>query len=314
MKTLTINKLIIIIFSLNLLFLNSVVIALENKIIFKVDEEIITSLDITNEIKYLNILNPKMGELDEKTLVKIAKNSIIREKIKKIEINKINKDSKVNDLYLNQLLEKIYLNINLKSINEFDKFLSNNDLDIEFVKDKISIEALWNELIFYKFSTKVKIDENNLKKKILKNKDRTIKSYDLSEIVFNVSEKKELENKYIIIKNDIETKGFSSAALINSISETSNTGGDLGWVSEKSMSNIIIEEIILINVGEYTRPIIIPGGALILKLNSVKKDKIELDLEKELENLIKNEKNRQLNQLSIVYFNKVKKDIEINEL
>ena len=165
MKTLTINKLIIIIFSLNLLFLNSVVIALENKIIFKVDEEIITSLDITNEIKYLNILNPKMGELDEKTLVKIAKNSIIREKIKKIEINKINKDSKVNDLYLNQLLEKIYLNINLKSINEFDKFLSNNDLDIEFVKDKISIEALWNELIFYKFSTKVKIDENNLKKK-----------------------------------------------------------------------------------------------------------------------------------------------------
>ena len=298
---------------LSLFFFSTSSLSLENKILFKINNEIITSYDVSNEIKYLKILNPKMQGLDQETSVKIAKKSIIREKIKKIEIKRINKNSKVNDQYLDQLIKNIYISINLNSISEFSEYLLRNNLSLDYVKNKISIEALWNELIFYKFSSKLKLDKEEINKKILENKSTRIKFFDLSEIVFSISDKKELDSKYNIIKNDIEAKGFSSAALIHSISETANLGGDLGLVSEKSINNLIKEKIILMNNGEITGPIIIPGGVLILKLNSVKEKKLEIDLEKELNRLRKVEKNKQLNQLSIVYFNKVKKDISIDE-
>ena len=139
--------------------------AVENSIVFKVNNEIITSLDIDNEIKYLKILNPTIKNLDKKTILKIGKNSIIREKIKEIEIRKNTKNLDINKKYLNKLLESIYLKINLKSIEEFENYLLINNLNIQFIDEKISIEALWNDLIFSKFSSKLKINKREFKKK-----------------------------------------------------------------------------------------------------------------------------------------------------
>ena len=262
-------------FFLVFLFLSSInADAIENKIIFKINNEIITSYDIIKEIKYLKILNPNIQNLDDATILKIAKNSIIREKIKKIEIDKNNQNAKLNEKYLDKLLENIYLKINFKSINEFEEYLTTNNLNIELIKNKISIEALWNELIYSVFSSKIKINKENLKKDILLNKNKTVKSYDLLEIVFEVSEKNELKTKYKNIKNDIDTKGFANAALIHSVSDTGKIGGELGWVEQKSLSKKIKKEIDFLNDGDYSKPIIIPGGALILKLNATKKKKI----------------------------------------
>ena len=288
--------------------------AVENSIVFKVNNEIITSLDIDNEIKYLKILNPTIKNLDKKTILKIGKNSIIREKIKKIEIENNSRNLDINKDYLNKLLENIYLNINLKSIEEFEKYLLINNLNIQFINEKISIEALWNNLIFSKFSSKLKINKEDLKKEIMINKNKVAKSYDLLEIVFDISTLNELDNKYQIIKKDIEAKGFSNAASIHSISDTSKIGGKLGWIDESAINKKIKKEIALLNDGDYSKPIIIPGGALIIKLNKTKETKIKLNLNKELEKIIKIERNRQLNQLSKLYYNKIKKNIIIDEL
>ena len=288
--------------------------AIENKIIVKINEEIITSHDIINEIRYLKILNPTIQNLDLKTIEKIAKNSIIREKIKAIEIKKNNNNLKLNKKYLYQLLENLYLRINLKSLDQFEQYLSANNLDIKFIENKISIEAIWNDLIFAKFYSKVKVNKEDLKKKIKMNKNNIIKSYDLLEIIFDLPKKSELNFKYEIISNDIDTKGFSSAALIHSISDTSKLGGKLGWIDEKAISPKIKDEILQLNIGDYSNPIIIPGGVLILKLEDIKETEVKLDLKKEMENLIKIESNNQLSQLSKLYYNKVKKNIIINEL
>ena len=145
-------------------------------------------------------------------------------------------------------------------------------------------------------------------------KNNTIKSYDLLEIVFDLPKKSELKFKYEIITNDIEKKGFSSAALIHSISDTNKLGGKLGWIDENSISQKIKNEIDLLNIGEYSNPIIIPGGVLILKLEDIKETKVKFDLKEEMEKLIKIETNKQLNQQSKLYYNKIKKDININEL
>ena len=288
--------------------------AIENKIVFKVNNEIITTFDIDNEIKYLKILNPAIKDLAKETILEIGKNSIIREKIKKIEIKKNTKNLDLNKNYLTQLLKDIYLKINLKSIEEFKNYLLVNNLNIQFIEEKISIEAIWNNLIFAKFSSKLKINKENLKKEIMMNKNKVVKSYDLLEIIFDVSKINELDNKYQIIKKDIEIKGFSNAASIHSIADTSKIGGKLGWIDENAINKTIRKEIVLLNDGDYSKPIIIPGGVLIIKVNATKEKKIQFDLEKELEKIVNIEKNRQLNQLSKLYYNKIKKDIVIDEL
>ena len=139
--------------------------SIESKIIHNIEDEIITSVDIKNEFKYLIALNNSLKELDKEKLLSISNESIIKEKIKKIEISKNFKEIKLNEEYITILIENIYSRLNLSSINEFELYLKDYDLTINEIKTKITIEALWNELIIQKYRLKIKINEDEIKKK-----------------------------------------------------------------------------------------------------------------------------------------------------
>ena len=299
---------IIIFFLLNLSFESN---AIESKILIKVENEIITNIDLENEYKYLLALNKNLKEIDIERMDKFSKNSIIKEKIKKIEILKNIEEINLQDDYIEKILKNVYQKLGLKNINEFKTYLENEKIDYEFVKNKIAIEAIWNELIYQKFSSKVKIDQKKLREKILKQKE--INSYNLSEILFEVNNTINMKSKFDEINNIIKKESFENAAILFSISDTSSNGGKLGWIRQDSLNNKIERKISNLSVGEITEPIVIPQGFIILKLNKVKKVKLEFDTNVELKKLIKIKTNEQLNQFSRMYFNKVKKDIEINE-
>ena len=172
---------------------------------------------------------------------------------------------------------------------------------------------MWNELILIKFSSKVKINEKQLRRRI-ENKNTFLKSYLLSEISFEVTNLKQLDNKFQEISRVINEKGFDFAALKYSVSPTSNLGGKLDWINENSLNKNIRTVINDLKINDFTKPINVPGGFLILKINDIKNTKIEVDVEKEFKKLKNYEKNNQLNQYSKIYFNKIKKDLEISEL
>jgi len=285
----------------------------ENKILFKVENQIITSLDVNNEYKYLVALNPNLKKADERDIIKLSQKSILKEKIKNIEIKRNLENPKVPEKFLEQILMNIYTKIGLSNLNDFKKYLIINEVDFENVKKKLEIEALWNELIIFKFSSKVKIDKKKLKDEIIKN-NSFLKSYLMSEISFEVSNIKNLENKFLEISNVINNKGFDFAALQYSSSPTSNLGGKLDWINENSLNDTIKEAIIDLKINDFTKPIAVPGGFLILQINDMKNIKIDIDTDNELEKLINFEKNNQLSQYSKIYFNKVKKDLKISEL
>ena len=285
----------------------------ENKILFKIENQIITSLDVMKEYKYLIALNPNLKKYSKKNNIKLAKKSIIQEKIKNIEIEKNFENPNVPEEFIEQIMRNIYTKIGLSNLNDFKKYLISSEIDFENVKKKLAIEALWNELIFFKFSSKVKIDEKKLKDEITKN-NSFLKSYLMSEISFEVSNIKDLENKFLEISNVINNKGFDFAALQYSSSPTSNLGGKLDWINENSLNDNIKKAIINLEINDFTKPIAVPGGFLILQINDIKNTKISIDIDAELKKLINFEKNNQLSQYSKIYFNKVKKDMEINEL
>ena len=301
--------LIIIVFFFNF----TKAISLENKILVKIENQIITSLDVNNEYKYLIALNPSVKNSNKDDIIKLAKRSILQEKIKKIEIEKNFNNPKIPQKFIEQILQNVYSRIGLTNIEDFKKYLINNNVNFENVKNKLEIEALWNELILIKFSSKVKINEKELRNRI-KNNNKFIKSYLLSEISFEVSNLKELDNRFQEISKAINNKGFDFAALKYSTSPTSTLGGKLDWINENSLNKSINTSINNLKINEFTNPINVPSGFLVLQINDIKKTKIEIDIEKELKKLENYEKNSQLNQYSKIYFNKVKKDLEISEL
>ena len=295
-----------------IIFFNSNSLSLENKILFKIENEIITSSDLNNEYRYLIVLNPNLKNSKQEEIINFSKRSIIKEKIKKIEIEKNFTNWEITQKFQETILQNVYSKIGFNNLEDFKKYLTSNNINFENVKNKLIIEAMWNQLIINKFSSKIKINEKNLRDRI--NNNKFIKSYLLSEISFEISNLKELNDKYLEIKNVINNKGFDFAALKYSVSPTSNVGGKLDWINENSLNKSIRAAINGLEINDFTKPINMGGGFFILQINDIKNTKIEIDIEKEFKKLENYEKNNQLNQYSKIYFNKIKKDLEISEL
>ncbi|MDB9735499.1 peptidylprolyl isomerase [Candidatus Pelagibacter ubique] len=286
--------------------------SIETKIINKIQDEIITNIDIKNEFKYLVALNSKLKNLDKKKILDISNESIIREKIKKIEISKHYKKIEITEDYMDFLLEKIYLKLNLKSLNEFEIYIKDYDLTLNEVKRKITIDALWNKLIIKKYISQINLNENQIRDKINKIQNVKVKEYKLSEIIFKVENKEEIKKNYNKITQSIIEIGFENSASIYSISQSAKTGGDIGWISENSLNNKIKKNIDHLKIGEISKPIILSTGILLLKVVDSRSSDLNVDLEVESKKAIDYERNRQLNQYSEIYYNKIKKNLEFN--
>ena len=284
----------------------------ENKILFKVNNQIITSLDILNEVNYLNSINESLKTLEKEKIYQIAKNSLIKEKIKEIFLSEIYQDIKLNDEDFNRLIMENYSNLEIRDREELNTHLKKFNLKIEYLKKKISIYTFWNQYIYLKYSKNIDINIEEIKKEILKNDEK--KEFLISEILFTLEKEETLENKFLLINKTISEKGFDNSALIFSISETAKNGGKIGWIKSSSINSKIFKYISKLKINDHTKPIVVPGGFLILKLNNVKTTKREINLDQELEAIIKIKTNNQLNQFANIFLNKIKKEIVINEL
>ena len=291
-------------------FYSNNLLAFENKILLKIDNEIVTTVDIAKEIEYLKTINKEINTLEKNKIIEIAKNSIVRDKIKKISLEKIFEEFKVDEEYLNQLIINKYRRIGFQDLESFKKYLNQNNVKYEKIREKMIIDAMWSEFIYAKYKDNIKIDRNKIAQEMTRKKN---KNYLLSEIIFNGIDKKELETNYNNILKTIKENGFENAALIHSTSQSAENGGKLGWIKEASLSKIILNEISKLKKGDYTSPIKIPGGFIILKINDFKEESISENIEEEINKIIKIKTNEQLNQYSNIYFNKIKKDIVIYE-
>jgi len=287
------------------------ILALENKILIKVNNNIITTVDVLNEIQYLKLLNENFINLEQDKIYKIAKNSAVKDMIKKDYLKKIFKKIELDEVFVEKFILDYFSKNNFNSIKDLEKFLIEKNLNLEFMKKKITLQLMWNELILKKFSQNIKIDKNKIEKQISEKKLQ--QEFLISEIVFNIKSKDELQNKFNEIRKEIKNNSFSNAALIYSISDTSINGGKLGWIKESSLSNKIKNVIKETKIGEVTIPISIPGAFIILYKEDKRETLVKLDTKKEIEKIVKRRTNEQLNQFSNIYYNKIKKNVNIYE-
>ena len=281
-------------------------------IVAKINEEIITNLDLEFEKRYLVSLNPNLNKLDKKRITEYAKNSLINERVKKIEINRVTKITS-NETLLSKVITDIYSSIGISSLNEFESYLSKNNVDLEKVKEKILIEIAWNNLIVKIFKNEIEVDKDLMLKELEKFNKQKVDNLLLSEIIFTINEKKELKPKYEEIEKSINEIGFEETARIYSLSDSKKSGGNLGWIYKSQLSKEIKDEINKINIGDFTKPIVSSGGFLILKLNNMKSENIEIDRDAQLKKMIEFEKERQFTRFSTLYYKRIYNSTEIDE-
>ena len=294
-------------------FYSSLTNSNEIYVVSKVNNQIITNTDIKKEYRYLVALNPKLKDMDKIIVMKLAKDSIIKEKIKENELNKYY-DLSIENKFIIKIITNFYKKMGMNNQIEFKNYLSEYNLNFKFVK-KINTEAAWNDLVYQKFGSRIEIDEekikNKIKKFILNKKEQNM--YLISEILFTAENYEDLKKKYEKINKSILEEGFENTAIIYGVSDSAKLGGKIGWINESQLNKVIKNEIISLNVNEHTKPITIPGGFLILKLNDKKKNKIEINFDQEFNKQISNEKDSQLQQFSEIYFKKIKKNSIISE-
>jgi peptidyl-prolyl cis-trans isomerase SurA len=295
------------------LFLPKVYANESSFIVLKINNQIITNIDLKKEKNYLIALNNELKKLKQSEIEKIAKESLIREKIKENEVNRYGLDADTE--YVNQIIKKFISRLNLETEQQFNEYLKNFDLTNTDVRKKINIETSWNGLIYKVYGDQIIINKDKIEKKIRKNKKnkKIQKQYRLSEIVFEIDSGQSVNKKYEIIKKEIIKLGFKNAANKFSISDTAKFGGETGWIDEDQLSDNIRNKIKVIKVGEYTHPINIVGGQLILKLEETKIINKVINYEDLINQALNYERNKQLEQFSKIYFNKIKINSIIDE-
>ena len=307
------KKNIFTILLLLLLFINKISLA-DVQILVKIDDKIITNLDIEKEINYLETLNQNLVNVEKNQKINLAKNSLINQIIKEKEAIKTTKIDQENGL-VNTYLQNLYSNLGLSSEEEFKRLLDKKDnYTLKEIKEKIKIELMWNELIYKKFNNQVKINEKKLINQIEKEKNKVNQEYLLSEIVFKKKINKSIEEIHEEIKKSINEIGFNNTANIYSESESSKFGGKIGWFNKLSLSEVVKEKLTTIEKDNYTDLIKLGNNFLILKIEDIRIKKIEIDEKEELKKLINIENNRQLNRFSKIYFDKIRLNFLIDEI
>jgi peptidyl-prolyl cis-trans isomerase SurA len=282
------------------------------KIIFDVENDIITNVDIKNEYKYLLIINESFSKLNEQQGLEIAKNNAIKEKVRR---NEIKKRYKLNENY--ELIDNIILdyfkNFNLVNKDQIIEFIKDYDLEYNFIQKKFETEQIWKELIVFRYSNKVNIDEKAIRERLNKKKLSKINSFFLREILFELKDNENLNEKIILIKKNILEKGFEVSATLHSVSSTSNIGGKIGWINENQLNKTLLKKVKKLKINDVTEPIKISSGYLILKVENRKEIDQTKNIDSEIKKIVLAEKNRQLIEFADIFFEKLKINTYINE-
>jgi len=286
-----------------LIFPNNLLANLNNKIILKINNEIITSYELKNKIISTLILsNTEINQENINKLKKQSLESLINNKLKYLEISKYKVESNKNQL--NNYLNSISKNNLEKLKEEFEEY----NLDFKMFVEEIETQLKWQKFIYNIYSKKIILDYEAIDKEVYNlNKNLNVEEeLNLSEIEILRGNKADNESISKLIEK-INSIGFEKAALSESVSNTSDKNGKLGWISSKSLSEQIFENVNGLKVGEISKPIIRADSILILKLNDRRKLKKEkIDLTKLKQNLIDKKKNDLFNLYSNSHLSKLK--------
>ena len=285
----------------------------DNKILVKVDNKIITNYDLVRETRTLLLINNIEFNNDNYVKTKaIALNGLISRYLKLSEIEKYDIE-KFNKRELSSYIDNLAKSQNI-TVLELKKKFVNNNLNYDTFIENLKVGYIWNSLIFDLYKNQIEINtieiENELEQIV--NTGKTLQKFNISEIEIsseNISEKKMVE-----IYKFINKFGYEEAVKKFSTSESSLNNGKLGWISENELQNVYRRELKKLKVGEITQPIKKNNKLIILKLNNKETEqKIVENIEDLRKKLISQNKNKKLNLFSKSHLSQLERTVLVEK-
>jgi peptidyl-prolyl cis-trans isomerase SurA len=302
-----INK--IIIYSILYIFLHtSIVQAVENKIILKVENLIVTSFELKNKIKTDLILR-KM-EINQKNINEIKQRSLrslLNLKIKESELKKFNIKTLEGDVI------KQIISITSVDLPEVKRIFISNNIDYELFFNEVKTELTWQKYVFALYGDKLKVNENEVDAELknLIDEQANVIEYKISEIELLFEDQVKAKEKILFIKKKIEEIGFENTAMQFSLSSSASKKGDLGWINEEALSNQFKKVINSMKPGDVSKPIISVESIIILKLDEKKISKIN---DSDIKRLKSNILNKKTNEIFELYSRSLLSKVKNNSL
>tara|TARA_B100001057_G_scaffold498456_1_gene605511 strand:- start:635 stop:1567 length:933 start_codon:yes stop_codon:yes gene_type:complete len=288
---------------------------IEDRIIAKIDNRIITNYDLVNEVNTILALTNRpaskkdFGKLQNLAFASLKKRLIKETEIKRYKISKYNK-ADINN-YI-QILETnlglIQQNISLK--DHFKRYGANYDNYLEGV----IVNFKWNSLIYSLYLKQLDVDEELIKSELSKQiqQENKIEEFNLSEIVLENWDQIKLNE----VRQSIQENGFVKTATLYSDSISSTKGGAIGWVVSKSISSDYLGAILKLKKTQVSEPIKVNNNIVIIKLNDKRiLNQNNLDLVEIEKKIIRQKKEEKLNIFSDSHYLNLEKKayIEIYE-
>ena len=285
---------------------------ISNSIVITVGNLPITYLDLVKEMRLIAIVsNNKIEDSNKEQIKNIAAKSLIKRKIKEIEIEKYSiKNFNKNDL--KKLISQTSINLGTNE-DGLKKIMNLNNLDFKYLERKYEVDLKWNSLIFELYKNKVVLNMGEVEEILNNTVKNTVsrKDFLLSEIEINLPNN-EIQLVIKKIVRNIEMEGFENTAKKYSISQTAERGGSLGWMNEKKLSRKILENIKDLKTNEVGKPIILENSIVFLKKMGEKV--YEKDVKKLKDNIIKIEKEKKLKMFSNSHYSNLERVTQINFL
>ena len=285
---------------------------ISNSIVITVGNLPITYLDLVKEMRLIAIVsNNKIENSNKEQIKNIAAKSLIKRKIKEIEIEKYSiKNYNKNDL--KKLISQTSINLGTNE-DVLKKIMNLNNLDFKYLEHKYEVDLKWNSLIFELYKNKVVLNMGEVEEILNNTVKNTVsrKDFLLSEIEINLPNN-EMQLVIKKIMGNIEMEGFENTAKKYSISQTAERGGSLGWMNEKKLSGKILENIKNLKTNEVGKPIILENSIVFLKKMGEKV--YEKDVKKLKDNIIKIEKEKKLKMFSNSHYSNLERVTQINFL
>ncbi len=285
---------------------------INNSVIISVGNQPITYLDLIKEMKLISFLNNiKVDESNKETVKSVAVQGLITRKIKEIEINKF-KIKEFNKADLQGLIRRTSQKLGTTE-KGLEKILSQKNLSINNLQERFKIDLKWNTLIFQLYKNKVVLNTNEMENKIkyeMENiKERRL--FLLSEIEINRTQDDDTTTIDNIFKN-IEVEGFENTAKKFSISNSSQYGGNIGWINENDLSKKIYDNVKVLKTEEISKPIYLNDTIVIIK--KIGERVFEKNIKKIKDRIVREEKQKKLQMFSKAHYSKLEKTIQISFL
>ena len=306
-------KKIVLVILISLICLEKANTEISDSLFMTIGDKAIAQSDIVNEIKILLILNNESySEEKREELHRLSVQSIIKRKIKEIEIERTD-FFEFNQQDVNYELKRLANNINV-DLETLKNICESNELDFAIIEKNIQINLAWNSLIFQLYKGKISIDSDEIDEQLRISQGKKTEEYLISEIMIKPVEKNMVESEIKKLKDKIKIEGFENVAKQLSISESALNGGDLGWVNENSISDKVKPEIVNTPVGELSKPILLPNGILLFQIRNKRKIDHNLSLEEKKNELVNLKKIKILKMHSLAHYDKVRRTIAIQFL